>query len=96
MMEAIAGDTSRAVWEQALRIVDRLDYLARGRPERAAIQAHARARLRPVFDRLGWTACVIGIGLALALGALLALWLVIQPAADGRRVPLIGSASKIA
>ena len=30
------------------------------------------AVLGQVFDRLGWTACVIGIGVALALGALLA------------------------
>jgi MFS transporter, YNFM family, putative membrane transport protein len=35
------------------------------------------AVLGQVFDRLGWTACVIGIGAALALGALLATRLVI-------------------
>ena len=32
----------------------RLDRLARDRAERPALQAYARARLRPVFDRLGW------------------------------------------
>ncbi len=35
------------------------------------------AVLGQVFDRLGWMACVIGIGVALALGALLATRLVI-------------------
>jgi MFS transporter, YNFM family, putative membrane transport protein len=35
------------------------------------------AVLGQVFDRLGWTACVIGIGLALLLGAALTLRLVI-------------------
>src|SRR5216683_6010910 len=34
------------------------------------------ATLGQVFDRLGWTACVIGIGLSLALGALLATRLI--------------------
>lgn len=37
------------------------------------------AVLGQLFDRLGWTACVIGIGAALALGALLGLRLVIAP-----------------
>jgi predicted MFS family arabinose efflux permease len=40
------------------------------------------AVLGQLFDRLGWTACVIGIGVALLLGALLAARLVI---ADGHR-----------
>jgi predicted MFS family arabinose efflux permease len=40
------------------------------------------AVLGQVFDRLGWTACVIGIGVALLLGALLAMRLVI---AEGHR-----------
>jgi hypothetical protein len=38
--------------------------------------------LGQVFDRLGWTACVIGIGLSLLLSALLAVRLVI---ADSHR-----------
>jgi len=37
------------------------------------------AVLGQVFDRLGWTACVIGIGLALLVGALLAMRLTRQP-----------------
>lgn len=43
------------------------------------------AVLGQVFDRLGWTACVIGIGLSLGLGALLAFRLVIAagPIAPG-------------
>lgn len=40
------------------------------------------AVLGQVFDRLGWTACVAGVGLALLLGALLAVRLVI---ADSHR-----------
>lgn len=40
------------------------------------------AVLGQIFDRLGWTACVIGIGAALALGALLATRLLI---AEGHR-----------
>ncbi len=34
------------------------------------------ALLGQVFDRFGWTACVAGIGLSLALGALLAIRLI--------------------
>jgi YNFM family putative membrane transporter len=39
------------------------------------------AVLGQVFDRLGWTACVIGIGMSLAVGGLLAVRLEIRPAA---------------
>jgi len=34
------------------------------------------AVLGQIFDRLGWTACVLGIGVSLALGALLATRLI--------------------
>lgn len=37
------------------------------------------AVLGQVFDRLGWTACVIGIALSLALGAALAVRMTIRP-----------------
>jgi hypothetical protein len=37
-------------------VLTSLDHLARGRPERPALQAYARAQLRPQFDRLGWDA----------------------------------------
>ena len=46
----------RAVWDQVIGSFTRLDRLARDRPERPALQAYARARLRPLFDRLGWDA----------------------------------------
>jgi aminopeptidase N len=56
LVEEIGSDDSRAVWEHVVRTFLRLDHLARGRPERAALQGYARAKLRPVFDRLGWDA----------------------------------------
>jgi predicted MFS family arabinose efflux permease len=40
------------------------------------------AVLGQVFDRLGWTACVIGIGASLVAGGLLAIRLEIQLAAE--------------
>jgi len=52
--EQIRDDDSRAVWEQIVRTLTRLDHLARNSQERAAIQSYARAKLRPVFERLGW------------------------------------------
>lgn len=54
LIEAAGGDTSRAVWDQVIRILARIDHLQRNRPERAAFQAYARARLRQVFARIGW------------------------------------------
>jgi aminopeptidase N len=54
LVEQISADDSRAVWEQIIRTFSRLDYLARHRRERIAIQSYARARLRPVLERLGW------------------------------------------
>jgi aminopeptidase N len=54
LVEEIGNDDTRAVWEQVIRTFNRLDYLARNRPERSALQAYARAKLRPVFDKLGW------------------------------------------
>jgi predicted MFS family arabinose efflux permease len=39
------------------------------------------AVLGQVFDRLGWTACVVGIGVSLAMGGLLAFRLEIRPVA---------------
>jgi aminopeptidase N len=54
LIEAIGLDDHRAVWDQAIGSLTRLDRLALDRPERPALQNFARARLRPVFDRLGW------------------------------------------
>jgi aminopeptidase N len=44
------------VWERVIGTLIRLVWLARGRPERPALQAYARAKLHPLFDRLGWEA----------------------------------------
>ena len=54
LVEEIGSDDGRPVWEQVIRTVKRLDHLQRNRPERPAFQAYARAKLRPVLDRLGW------------------------------------------
>jgi aminopeptidase N len=56
LLEEIGNDSTRAVWEQVIGTLTRLDWLARNRPERPALQAYARAKLRPLFDRLGWDA----------------------------------------
>jgi aminopeptidase N len=56
LLDEIGHDDDRAVWEQVIRTFTRLDYLARGRAERSALRTYARAKLRPVFDRLGWEA----------------------------------------
>jgi aminopeptidase N len=44
----------RAVWDQVIGAFTQLDRLSRDRAERPALEAYMRARLRPVFDRLGW------------------------------------------
>jgi aminopeptidase N len=54
LIEAISGDDHRAVWEQVIGALTRLNHLARDRAERPALQRYGRARLRPLFDRLGW------------------------------------------
>jgi aminopeptidase N len=54
LLEQLAGEDSRAVWDQVLRIFARIDHLEQGRPGRTAFQAYARAKLRPVFERVGW------------------------------------------
>lgn len=54
LLAAIPADDHRAVWETVIRALTRIDYLQRGRPERAAFQQAARRVLRPAFDRLGW------------------------------------------
>jgi aminopeptidase N len=54
LIDKIGTDDHRAVWDQVIGSLTRLNRLALDRPERAALQRYARARLRPVFDRLGW------------------------------------------
>jgi len=56
LLGAMAGDDGRAVWDQVLRVLGRVDHLQRGRPGRDAFRAWARAVVRPVFDRVGWDA----------------------------------------
>src|SRR5512146_1410598 len=54
LVDGVRDDRNRAVWEQVIRTVGRLDDLERGLPGRPAFAAYARSRLRPAFDRLGW------------------------------------------
>jgi aminopeptidase N len=54
LIETLGGDDRRPVWDQVIGTMNALNRLSRGRAERPAIQNYARARLRPVFDRLGW------------------------------------------
>ena len=54
LIEAIGIDDHRAVWDQVISSLTRLNRLALDRPERPALQAYAREKLRPLFDRLGW------------------------------------------
>ena len=48
------GDDNRPVWDHVMRVFKQIDRLEYGRPERTAFQNYARARLRPVLDRIGW------------------------------------------
>ncbi len=54
LVDAVADDRNRAVWEQVIRTIGRLDDLERGLPGRPAFENYGRSRLRPAFDRLGW------------------------------------------
>jgi aminopeptidase N len=56
LVERSIGDDNRAVTEQIIRALTRIDHLQWNRPERAAFQAYGRAVLRPMFDRIGWDA----------------------------------------
>jgi aminopeptidase N len=54
LLEQARNDEDRAVWNEVIGTLLHLNHLARGRPERTALQAYARDLLRPVLDRLGW------------------------------------------
>ena len=54
LVEEIDSGDSRAVWEQVIGTIGRLDRLQHGRPQRPAFQAYARARLRALLDRIAW------------------------------------------
>jgi aminopeptidase N len=56
LVERLIGDDNRAVTEQIIRALTRIDHLQWNRPERAAFQAYGRAVLQPLFDRIGWDA----------------------------------------
>jgi aminopeptidase N len=56
LVEQVIGDDNRAVVDQIIRPLSRIDHLQWDRPERAALQAYGRAVLRPLFDRIGWDA----------------------------------------
>ncbi|WP_407156404.1 M1 family metallopeptidase [Bradyrhizobium sp. STM 3557] len=61
LVERLSPNDQRAVWDQVISSFATLDHLARGQAEREAQRAYARARLRPVFDRLGWDAAGHGM-----------------------------------
>ncbi|WP_044589457.1 M1 family metallopeptidase [Bradyrhizobium sp. LTSPM299] len=54
LLDALDAGDHRAIWDQVISSFAALNRLSRDQAERPAIQVHARAKLRPVFDRLGW------------------------------------------
>src|SRR3954471_10667914 len=54
LVENVGADDRRPVWDQIVTVFSALNRLSRDRPERPALQRYISARLRPVFDRLGW------------------------------------------
>jgi aminopeptidase N len=54
LVENVSADDRRPVWDQVVTVLSALNRLSRDRPERAEVQRYARAKLRPVLDRLGW------------------------------------------
>ncbi|QPF83599.1 M1 family metallopeptidase [Bradyrhizobium genosp. L] len=54
LLDALDTGDHRAVWSQVIGTFAGLNRLSRDHAERPAIQAFARAKLRPVFDRIGW------------------------------------------
>lgn len=54
LLDALDAGDHRTVWDQVTSTFAALNRLSRGHAERPLIQAYARAKLRPVLDRLGW------------------------------------------
>jgi aminopeptidase N len=54
LVEHVGIDDRRPVWDQIIAVFSALNRLSRDRSERPALQRYIRAKLRPVFDRLGW------------------------------------------
>ncbi|MBK5650088.1 MULTISPECIES: M1 family metallopeptidase [Bradyrhizobium] len=54
LLDALDAADHRAVWDQVISTLLTVNRLSRDRAERPVIQAYACAKLRPVFDRIGW------------------------------------------
>jgi aminopeptidase N len=54
LIDAVDATDSRVVWDDIIAVFTRLDRLERNQPGRPLFQAYARAKLRSVFDRMGW------------------------------------------
>jgi aminopeptidase N len=54
LVEALSPADHRAIWDQVVNSFSQLDHFSREGAERPALETYMRARLRPVFDRLGW------------------------------------------
>jgi aminopeptidase N len=54
LVDALVVSDHRAVWDQVLNTFGGLDRLSQERAEQPALEAYAKATLRPVLDRLGW------------------------------------------
>ncbi|MDH2383521.1 M1 family metallopeptidase [Bradyrhizobium sp. CER78] len=54
LLDALDAGDHRAVWDQVISTFATLNRLSHDRSARPVIQAYARAKLRPVFDRIGW------------------------------------------
>src|SRR6188474_987564 len=54
LVESVGVDDRRPVWDQIITVYSALNRLSRDRLERPALQRYISAKLRTVFDRLGW------------------------------------------
>ena len=54
LVEHMGGDLDARPWEQIIGALGTIEYAERGRPGHAAFAAYARARVKPVAERLGW------------------------------------------
>src|SRR4029453_6500239 len=54
LVEKLPASTEIAEREQIINVLDFINRLLIGRPEREKFQAYARSILRPTFDALGW------------------------------------------
>jgi aminopeptidase N len=54
LVDALDVGDQRAIWDQVIGAFAQLERLSRARAARPALEAYMRARLRPVFDRIGW------------------------------------------